>query len=48
MFSIVRASLTTAAGKRIMFTYAWDGKPLPAEDGFLLRVYIPDLYGMKR
>ncbi len=33
---------------RIMFTYAWDGKPLAAEHGSPLRIYIPDRYGMKQ
>lgn len=33
---------------RIMLTYAWDGVPLPREHGFPLRIYIPDLYGMKQ
>jgi len=33
---------------RVMFTYAWDGVPLPIEHGFPLRVYVPDLYGMKQ
>jgi DMSO/TMAO reductase YedYZ molybdopterin-dependent catalytic subunit len=36
------------ADPRIMLTYAWDGLPLPAEHGFPLRIYIPDLYGMKQ
>jgi len=34
--------------ERVMLTYAWDGVPLPAEHGFPLRIYIPDLYGMKQ
>lgn len=34
--------------ERIMFSYAWDGLPLPIEHGFPLRIYIPDLYGMKQ
>jgi DMSO/TMAO reductase YedYZ molybdopterin-dependent catalytic subunit len=33
---------------RVMLTYAWDGLPLMAEHGFPLRIYIPDLYGMKQ
>lgn len=33
---------------QIMFTYLWDGKPLPREHGFPLRIYIPDRYGMKQ
>jgi len=34
--------------ERIMLAYAWDGVPLPVEHGFPLRIYIPDLYGMKQ
>ena len=34
--------------ERVMFTYLWDGKPLTAEHGFPLRIYIPDRYGMKQ
>ncbi len=34
--------------ERIMFCYAWDGKPLPVEHGFPLRVWIPNRYGMKQ
>ncbi len=44
-------SLTVAqamADERIMLTYAWDGVPLPTAHGFPLRIYIPDLYGMKQ
>ncbi len=33
---------------RVMLAYAWDGVPLLAEHGFPLRIYIPDLYGMKQ
>jgi DMSO/TMAO reductase YedYZ molybdopterin-dependent catalytic subunit len=33
---------------RVMLTYAWDGVPLLAEHGFPLRIYIPDVYGMKQ
>jgi DMSO/TMAO reductase YedYZ molybdopterin-dependent catalytic subunit len=33
---------------RVMLTYAWDGLPLAAKHGFPLRIYIPDLYGMKQ
>jgi len=36
------------ADPRIMLTYAWDGMPLPREHGFPLRIYIPDVYGMKQ
>jgi len=34
--------------ERIMLAYAWDGAPLTAEHGFPVRIYIPDLYGMKQ
>lgn len=33
---------------RVMLAYAWDGIPLLPEHGFPLRVYIPNLYGMKQ
>jgi DMSO/TMAO reductase YedYZ molybdopterin-dependent catalytic subunit len=33
---------------RIMLTYAWDDVPLPREHGFPLRIYIPDIHGMKQ
>lgn len=33
---------------RIILTYNWDGSPLPKDHGFPLRVWIPDLYGMKQ
>ncbi|MDZ7799587.1 MAG: molybdopterin-dependent oxidoreductase [Trueperaceae bacterium] len=36
------------ADERVMLSYAWDGLPLPQRNGFPLRVYIPDLYGMKQ
>lgn len=36
------------ADDRIMLTYAWDGVPLKREHGFPLRIYIPDVYGMKQ
>ncbi len=36
------------ADQRIMLAYAWDGLPLPAEHGFPLRLYVPDVYGMKQ
>jgi DMSO/TMAO reductase YedYZ molybdopterin-dependent catalytic subunit len=39
---------TVKADGRVMLTYAWDGVPLLAEHGFPLRIYIPDLYGMKQ
>lgn len=34
--------------ERIMLTYAWDGVPLRIKHGFPLRIYIPNLYGMKQ
>jgi len=39
---------TIKADERVMLTYAWDGAPLLTEHGFPLRIYIPDLYGMKQ
>jgi DMSO/TMAO reductase YedYZ molybdopterin-dependent catalytic subunit len=36
------------ADPRIMLCYAWDGKPLPADHGFPLRIWIPDRFGMKQ
>lgn len=37
-----------ASDERIMLCYAWDGNPIPADHGFPLRIWIPDLYGMKQ
>ncbi len=34
--------------ERIMLTYDWDDQPLPARNGYPLRIYIPDRYGMKQ
>ena len=34
--------------ERVMLAYAWDGVPLPLDHGFPLRLYVPDLYGMKQ
>jgi DMSO/TMAO reductase YedYZ molybdopterin-dependent catalytic subunit len=34
--------------KRVMLAYAWDGLPLLAKHGFPLRIYIPNVYGMKQ
>ncbi len=39
---------TITSDERVMLVYAWDGVPLLAEHGFPLRIYIPDLYGMKQ
>ena len=36
------------ADERVMLAYAWDGLPLEPKHGFPLRIYIPDLYGMKQ
>ena len=33
---------------RIMLVYEWDNAPLPVEHGYPLRVWIPDVYGMKQ
>jgi len=39
---------TIKADERAMLAYDWDGVPLLPEHGFPLRLYIPDLYGMKQ
>ena len=39
---------TIKADERVMLTYAWDGVPLLPEHGFPLRIYIPNVYGMKQ
>jgi DMSO/TMAO reductase YedYZ molybdopterin-dependent catalytic subunit len=39
---------TIESDPRVMLTYAWDGLPLLMEHGFPLRIYIPDVYGMKQ
>ena len=36
------------ANERIMLAYEWDGVPLTREHGFPLRIYIPDVHGMKQ
>lgn len=36
------------ADERVMLAYAWDGVPLTNEHGFPLRIYIPNVYGMKQ
>jgi DMSO/TMAO reductase YedYZ molybdopterin-dependent catalytic subunit len=36
------------ADPRIMLVFEWNGEPLPAKHGYPLRIYIPDLYGMKQ
>ena len=37
-----------ASDPRVMLAYAWDGRPIPFDHGFPLRIWIPDLYGMKQ
>ena len=39
---------TVRNDERVMLAYAWDGVPLPTEHGYPLRLYVPDLYGMKQ
>ncbi|HUK99564.1 MAG TPA: molybdopterin-dependent oxidoreductase [Nitrospirota bacterium] len=39
---------TVMADERVMLAYAWDGVPLHEDHGFPLRIYIPDLHGMKQ
>ncbi len=34
--------------ERIMLAYLWDDAPLPIQNGFPIRIYIPDHYGMKQ
>jgi len=36
------------ADERIMLAYEWDGVPLMREHGFPLRIYIPNVHGMKQ
>ena len=47
-FYEVVALETVRADERVMLAYAWDGLPLEPKHGFPLRIYIPDLYGMKQ
>jgi len=47
-FYEVVALETITGDERVMLAYAWDGVPLTTEHGFPLRIYIPDLYGMKQ
>ena len=37
-----------AEDERIMLAYSWDGRPIPFDHGFPLRVWLPDRYGMKQ
>jgi DMSO/TMAO reductase YedYZ molybdopterin-dependent catalytic subunit len=36
------------ADERIMLAYSWNGVPLTREHGFPLRIYIPDIHGIKQ
>jgi DMSO/TMAO reductase YedYZ molybdopterin-dependent catalytic subunit len=47
-FYEVVALETVRSDERVMLAYDWDGVPLLTEHGFPLRIYIPDLYGMKQ
>ncbi|MDA1227885.1 MAG: molybdopterin-dependent oxidoreductase, partial [Chloroflexi bacterium] len=37
-----------ASDDRIMLCHAWDGRPIPFDHGFPLRIWLPDRYGMKQ
>ena len=37
-----------ASDPRIMLAYNWDGRPIPFDHGFPLRIWLPDRYGMKQ
>ena len=37
-----------ASDPRIMLAYSWDGRPIPFDHGFPLRIWLPDRYGMKQ
>jgi DMSO/TMAO reductase YedYZ molybdopterin-dependent catalytic subunit len=39
---------TIRSDARVMLAYDWDGVPLTTKHGFPLRIYIPNLYGMKQ
>jgi DMSO/TMAO reductase YedYZ molybdopterin-dependent catalytic subunit len=47
-FTEVVSLATIMADERVMLAYAWDGVPLPIEHGYPLRLFVPDLYGMKQ
>ena len=36
------------ADPRVILCYAWDGQPLLTKHGFPLRIYLPDIFGMKQ
>jgi DMSO/TMAO reductase YedYZ molybdopterin-dependent catalytic subunit len=44
----VVALSTVQSDQRIILAYDWNGEPLPTAHGYPLRVYIPDVYGMKQ
>jgi len=39
---------TIRSDPRILLAYEWNGQPLTQPHGFPLRVYVPDVYGMKQ
>ncbi len=39
---------TAEADPRIMLVYEWNGEPIPEKHGYPLRIFIPNLYGMKQ
>ncbi len=39
---------TIAKDPTVMFAYAFNDEPLPARNGFPLRIHVPDHYGMKQ
>jgi DMSO/TMAO reductase YedYZ molybdopterin-dependent catalytic subunit len=39
---------TIRSDPRILLAYDWNGQPLTQPHGFPLRVYVPDVYGMKQ
>jgi DMSO/TMAO reductase YedYZ molybdopterin-dependent catalytic subunit len=39
---------TVRSDPRVMLAYDWDGVALSTEHGFPLRLYVPDVYGMKQ
>ncbi len=39
---------TLVSDERVMLVYAWDGLPLLEDHGYPLRIYIPDVHGMKQ
>ncbi len=39
---------TVMSDERLMLAYAWDGVPLLEDHGYPLRLYLPDIHGMKQ